>query len=156
MKKTRVWPIVALPVVVLLGCGGDTGSNAGTDPTGAVTAGSEGGTGFSGSAVAGLLALDPPNGNFGTVGIGTRQSIVFTVTNYTEGRFSARISGPDASQFRLGGGTCFAATRGGTDAPASPCTLQIIMIATSTGPKMADLTVGANTTASLTGTGVAN
>ena len=156
MKKTRVWPIVALPVIVLLGCGGDTGSNAGTDPTGAVTSGSEGGAGLSGSVVAGVLALDPPNGNFGSVGIGVRQSIVFTVTNYTEGRFSAAISGPDANQFRLGGGTCFASPRGGTASPTSPCTLQVLMIATSSGAKTAKLAVGANTTASLTGTGVSN
>jgi hypothetical protein len=155
MKKTRVWPIVALPVIVLLGCGGDTGSNAGTDPTGAVTSGSEGGAGFSGSVVAGVLAIDPANGSFGSVGVGVRQSIVFTVTNYTEGRFSAAISGPDASQFRLGGGTCYAAPRGATSTP-SPCTLQVLMIATSTGAKTAKLTVGTNTTASLTGTGVTN
>lgn len=156
MKKTRVWPIVALPVIVLLGCGGDTGSNAGTDPTGAATSGSEEGAGFSGSVVGGALGLDPADGSFGSVGIGVRQSIVFTVTDYTEGPFAATISGPDANQFRLGGGSCYAAPRGATNSPASPCTLQVIMIPISTGAKLAILSVGSNTTARLTGTGVPN
>jgi hypothetical protein len=156
MKKTRVWPVVALPVIVLLGCGGDAGSKATTGATGALPSGSEGGAGLSGAGVAGVLALNPANGNFGSVRMGTRQSIVFTVTNYTAGPFSATISGPSASEFRLGGGTCFAGPRSSTAPPASPCTMQVLLIPISTGAKTATVTVGTNTRAGLTGTVVAN
>jgi hypothetical protein len=154
--NARVWSVMSLAMIVFIGCGGEGGTKA-TAPTDAATSGSSGVTsGASGTGVPGVLALNPPNGNFGNVRVGTRQAIVFTVTNYpTNSAFSATISGTSASDFRLSGGTCFRATRPPTP-PASPCTMQVLMTPTSTGAKTATLTVGTNTPANLTGAGVAS
>jgi hypothetical protein len=113
-------------------------------------------SGQSGAGAAGVLTLDPANANFGDVTVGVRKVIIFRVTNPpTNASFSATLSGPDARQFLITGGTCFGLTRPSL-APPNPCSMQVMFAPTSTGVKRASLDVTANATASLTGTGLTN
>jgi hypothetical protein len=122
-----------------------------------MTSGSSGVTsGQSDNSVAGVLTLNPASGNFGNVKIGVRSGITFTVTNPpANAPLSVTFSGPNANQFRMVGGTCFGLIRP-TSVPANPCTMQILFIPTSTGPKVASVDVAGSATATLTGSGVAN
>jgi hypothetical protein len=108
------------------------------------------------SGVGGLLTLNPANGDFGNVKVGVRQVITFTVTNPpANAPLSPTLSGPNANQFVMSGGTCVRWIRP-SSTPVNPCTMQVLFIPTSTGAKAASLDVSGNVTASLTGTGVAN
>ena len=147
--------VVLLSLFALIGCSGGGGSTAATTPSGGMTSDSSVTSGQSGAGAAGVLTLDPANGNFGSVKVGVRKGITFKVSNPPTAALSAILSGPDANQFLMGGGTCFGATRPSMPLP-NPCTLQVVFIATSTGAKAASLDIAGNATASLTGTGVAN
>ncbi len=152
MSKTKAGLVVSLSVTVLFACGGNGGSQA-TAPGSAATS-PTGTSGASGAGVAGAFGLNPTSGNFGNVPVGTRPAIVFTVTNFTNSSEApVTISGPTASQFRFGGGTC--AARVGRPTPIPPagsCTMEILFVPTSAGNKTAKLTVGVDT-ANLAGTG---
>ena len=154
--NTKVWTVISLSLIALIGCSDGGGSTAVTTPSGGITSDSSTATsGQSGAGAAGVLTLDPANGNFGSVKIGVRKGITFMVSNPPTSAISAILSGPDAKQFVVTSGTCFGAVRPSMPLP-NPCTIEVLFIATSTGAKVATLDVAGSAKAGLTGTGVSN
>jgi hypothetical protein len=153
----KTWFAVVPSLIVLIGCAGGGGSDASTKPSIDMTSDSSAVTsGQSGSSATGMLTLNPANGAFGSVKIGVRKGITFSVSNPpANARFTATVLGPDANQFVMAGGSCFGAIRP-TSTPANPCTMQVIFVPTSAGPKSASMDVTGSATARLTGTGVTN
>jgi hypothetical protein len=99
------------------------------------------------------LAIAPANETFGTVLIGQTSGATFTISNSGTGAaapFSVAITGTNASQFSITGGTCASVA---SLAQGASCTAVVVFAPTTTGMLSANLLVAGTVNAPLSGTG---